>query len=250
MQIHCTQCGASINLEEGSRFLTCPFCGSALYVDKTRIVFHFVITPIITTEEAQGKLRRWMAGNETVKDLDVHAVIQGQELTYFPMWRFVVHQDSGEREYNEPATSFSIPEIKTIPLSGGDLKFFSPQEFRDIPLKEPDVLLESAVHWVEGRGVKRDQIRETNLIHLPFYTFKYEFKGKQYQAIVDGTSGRVLAAIFPAKDEIPFIGIAVASAIAFFVEGLIAPGFGIRVLLYLATALPLGLLSYTVVRKF
>jgi hypothetical protein len=250
MQVHCTQCGASVTLEEGAHFVTCPFCSSALYLDKSRIVFHFVVTPTISLEEAQGKLKRWMAGNETVKDLDVQAVLEQQELVYFPMWRFVARSEHGDREYNEPASSFSIPDIKTIPLSGGDLKFFSSAEFQNIPMKQPDVLLDSAIHWLEGRGVQKESIKETNLIHIPFYQFKYNYKGRSYQAIVDAASGRILASIYPAKDEIPFIGIAVATAIAFFLIGIISPNIWIRFLLFAVVAVPLGIFSYTIVKKY
>jgi hypothetical protein len=250
MQVHCTQCGASVTLEEGAHFVVCPFCSSALYLDKSRIVFHFVVTPTIGPEEAQGKLKRWMAGNETVKDLDTYATVEQQELIYFPMWRFVVQNDQGDQEFNEPASSFAIPDIKTIPLSGGDLKFFSSAEFQNIPMKEPDVLLDSAVHWLEGRGVKKELIKETNLIHVPFYQFKYTFKGNQYQAIVDAASGRVLASIYPAKDEIPFIGIAFITAIAFFVIGIISPNIWIRFALFFVTAVPLSIFSYTIVKKY
>lgn len=250
MQIHCTQCGASVTLEEGSHFVTCPFCASALYLDKSHIVFHFVVTPTVGLEEAQGKLKRWMAGNETVNDLDVHATVEHQELIYFPMWRFVVRDNHGDKEYSEPASSFAIPDIKTIPLSGGDLKFFSSKDFQSIPMKQPDVLLDSAVHWLEGRGIKKDAIKETNLIHVPFYHFKYNYKGQPYQAIVDGASGRVLASIFPAKDEIPFIGIALVTAVAFFIIGLISPSYWIRLGLYLIAAVPLSIFSYIIVKKY
>src|SRR3990172_11433788 len=94
MQISCAQCGAAVTVEAGAHFTTCSYCNSALYLDKSKVVFHFVITPTISLEEAQGKLRRWMAGNETVKDLDTLAQIETPELIYFPMWRFVVRLPS------------------------------------------------------------------------------------------------------------------------------------------------------------
>jgi len=251
MQIQCTQCGGAVLLQEGSRFVICPYCSSALYLDRSRVVFHFVISATITLDEAAGKLRRWMAGNETVKDLDVQATISQTELIYFPMWRFVATESNGENEYSEPACSFAIAEIKSIPLSGGTLRFFSPQEFVGIGLKEPDVLLESAICWLEDQqNIKREQIKETNLIHIPFYLSKYQYKGAAYQAIVDGVSGRVLASVFPAKDEIPYIGVAVLATISFLIAGLIAPNLFIRLLLYLVVLITFGVVSNGVVKKY
>jgi hypothetical protein len=249
MNVTCTQCGGSVAVDPGTPFLNCTFCGSALYLDKSRVVFHFVVSPTIGMEEALGKLRRWMAGNETVKDLDRLATIQNQELTYFPMWRFVVRDDLGEKEYSQPASSSSISDLKRIPLSGGDLKFFSPKEFEGIPLKEPDVLLDSASQWLK---VEKGHltIKETNLIHIPFYIFKYQFAGNGYQAVVDGTSGRVLASVFPAKAELPFFGVAILSGFVLFVLGLIAPNMWIRFVLYAIAVVPLGMLCYSIVKKY
>ena len=250
MQVQCTQCGGTVKLAAEDQFVACTFCSSALYVDKSKVVFHFVVKATISLEEAQGKLRRWMAGNDTVKGLDVHGQISHQELIYFPMWRFLVSDYGGDREYSEPAGSFSIPEIKKIPLSGGSLQFFSPQEFAGMPLNEPDVLLDSALSWLKQDGVISDRVKEINLIHVPFYLFKYQFRGTLYQAIVDAASGRVLASVYPAKDEIPFIGIAVAAAVAFFVLGLLIPHVWLRLAVYLMIAVPFGIVSYSIAQKY
>ena len=250
MQVQCTQCGAAVDLAAGGQFVTCPYCTSALYVDRSKVVFHFVVKATLGLEDAQGKLRRWMAGNETVKDLDVHARIQQQELIYFPMWRFVAVRDSAEQEFSEPASSFSISEIKKIPLSGGDLQFFSSRDFEGMPLKEPDVLLDSAISWLQQDGIQKDQIKEINLIHIPFYLFKYQFRDTLYQAIVDATSGRVLSSVYPAKDEIPFIGIAIAAAIAYFVLGLLIANPFLKAAVFLGMAVPFGIFAYTVTQKY
>ncbi len=251
MNVTCTQCGGSVAVDPTTPFLNCNYCSSALYLDKSKVVFHFVVSPTIAMDEALGKLRRWMAGNETVKDLDKLATIQNQELLYFPMWRFVVRDDTGEHEFSEPASSSSIADLRRLPLSGGNLKFFSPTQFQGMPLKEPDVLLDSAAQWLQTeKGAARENIKETNLIHVPFYIFKYQFGGKDYQAVIDGTTGRVLASIFPAKAELPFIGIAVLSAFVFLIVGWIAPNVWIRFVLYLIAVVPLSIVSYVIVKKY
>jgi len=251
MQIQCTQCGGTVNLQEGEKFAICAFCQSALYLDRSKVVFHFVLIPTVTREDAEGKLRRWMAGNETVKDLDVHSVVETAELVYFPMWRFLVNEQDGDQEYSQPASSTSIADIKSIPLSGGDLKFFAPKDFEGITLKEPDVLLEAALQWLQTQqSISKEKVKETNLIHIPFFLFRYQFGGQSYQAIVDAVSGRVLASVFPAKAELPFYGFALASAAIFFVEGMIAPNFLIRIILYIITAVPVGIFSYSIVKKY
>lgn len=250
MNISCTQCGAAVSLPEGAHFATCGYCGSALYVDKSRVVFHFVVTPTITMEEARGKLKRWMAGNETAKDLDVHARLTYEEQVFFPMWRLVVSEPGGDREFSELAGAFAIAEIKSIPLSGGSLKYFAPSEFQGLKLREPEILLDSALSWLEQKGAQRSSLKETNLIHIPFYFFKYNYSGQYYQAVVDGVSGRVLASIYPAKTEAPFAGIAIAATLAFFLAGLIAPNILWRLFFYILLAVPFAGAAYMVVRKY
>lgn len=250
MTVPCTQCGASVQISEGARFATCGYCGSALYIDKSKVVFHFVVTPTITMEEARGKLKRWMAGNETVKDLDVQAQVTHEEQVFFPMWRFVLAEPAGDREFSELASAFAIPEIKSIPLSGGSLKYYAPKDFEGLALREPEVLLDSALSWLDMRGASRDSVKETNLIHIPFYFFKYSYRGQIYQTVVDGVSGRVLASIYPAKTELPFVGLAVAAVFFFFVAGLIAPNVFWRLLFFIVLIVPFALGSYVVVKKY
>ena len=250
MTVPCTQCGASVQLPEGAQFATCGYCGSALYIDKSKVVFHFVVTPTITLVEAQGKLKRWMAGNETVKDLDVHAQVTHEEQVFFPMWRFVVAEPDGSHEFSELASSFAIPEIKSIPLSGGSLKYYAPKDFEGLALREPEVLLDSALSWLDQRGHDRSAVKEINLIHIPFYFFKYQYRGQIYQTVVDGVSGRVVASIYPAKTELPFVGLAVSAVIFFFIAGLIAPNVFWRLLFFVILLVPFAAGSYVVVKKY
>src|SRR5262249_9016917 len=154
---------------------------------------------------AGAQLRRWMAGNETVKDLEKHAKVLSQKLVYFPMWRFVAAQPQGDTEFSEPAASFLVADIKTIPLSGGSLHYFDAKKTEGLDLMTPDILLDSAIRWLQQRQVQADSIRETNLIHIPFHYFQYDYKGKKYQVIVDGISGRILASIYPPKETLPFV---------------------------------------------
>jgi hypothetical protein len=82
----CSQCGGVLQPAEGQIFLTCPFCSSTVFLDKSRVVFHWAMACTIKPEDAQAALRRWMAGNQTVKDLDRKATIVSQDFAYFPPW--------------------------------------------------------------------------------------------------------------------------------------------------------------------
>ena len=66
----CSQCGGKNEVPTGHRFVTCVFCDTTLFVDRAQVVFHYRLPPLLAEEEATAALRRWMAGNDTVKDLD------------------------------------------------------------------------------------------------------------------------------------------------------------------------------------
>jgi hypothetical protein len=45
---------------------------------------------------------------------------------------------------------------------------------------------------------------EQALVHIPIYTFKYQYANQAYTALVEGGSGGVIANLFPAKAEAPY----------------------------------------------
>jgi hypothetical protein len=244
--IPCTQCGGAADFPAGTRFAACSFCGSSLYLDGSRSILHYVVAPTFTEKEAIGKLKRWMGGNETVRDLDTRCRVARCELSYVPLWRFVTGRDT---QTVEPAAAFALGDLGEIPLSGGQLSLFSAEKHRGADLQAPDVLLGSAQAWLERRGVRPDELREVNLVHVPLYLFRYEFEGAEYSAAVEAASGRVLASVFPAKNEEPFVRLTVVGCAVFVVLGLAAPNAFVRVLLYLFAAPPLGVWALAVVRR-
>ena len=221
--IICPQCAGENQIPVDEKFLECQFCGSAIYIDKKKIVNHFVITSNFKQPEAEGNLRRWMAGNFQVKDLDKLAKISEVKFYYFPMWYFKTDSAHGDKIYLQPATSTAISEIKKINIPAGSLKVFNKKDFDMTQFIEPDVLYDSAQSWLSQTGVDvLNTIAESNLVHIPFYQFNYEYKGKIFTALVEASSGMVYANLWPAKSEIPFRILFVLSLLAFFVVSLIS----------------------------
>ena len=95
-ELHCTQCGGELHPDEGQIFITCPYCSSTVYLDKSKVVFHWYLAPTLDEEKAQGSLARWMAGNSTVKDLDKKSKLIDQSFAYFPMWYFKYRAGDGK----------------------------------------------------------------------------------------------------------------------------------------------------------
>jgi DNA-directed RNA polymerase subunit RPC12/RpoP len=213
-ELRCTQCGGELHPDEGQIFITCPYCNSTVYLDKSQVVFHWHLAPTMDEIKARGSLARWMAGNQTVKDLDKKSQVSDQSFAYFPLWYFKFRSDEGQDEIRQfPAAATSVTEIRRINVPAGDLQKFDdslgPQSQR------PTVPLETALGWLAERGISREQISEMAIVHIPLYSFKYTYQENLYTAIVEAATGEVFANIFPAKSESPYRLIGVLAAAIF-----------------------------------
>lgn len=242
-QILCRQCNAPLPVEQGTQFVTCEFCGTTNFVHKGRAVFHYAVRTTVRENDALAALRRWMAGNKTVKDLDKKAQIDRPIFEFFPMWLVRVEQNGKEKVLLEPAAALSVSELKELVLPAGDLEPYDHN--MDSAAMEVTVPYEAMLHWLEGdHGLQETQLKEVSLVHLPVYQFKYTFGDRRFTAIVDAASSKVFANIYPSKWETPYFAIGAAAFVLYCCAALIPLGG------YLAdegTGLILGLVAYFVV---
>jgi len=214
-QLLCTQCGGELHPDQGQLFVTCPFCNSTVYLDKSQVVFHWYLAPTMDEPKARTFLTRWMAGNDTVKDLDKKARPAGVTFEYFPMWYFKHRVGSNEQIFLEPAAATSISELKRLALPAGDLRKYD--HLADAQALPPTVPLDAAQRWLQSRGVRLEEVAESAMVHLPVFTYKYEFKGQTYTALVEAATGKTLANIFPAKDETSYQAVAGLTLVVFII---------------------------------
>ncbi len=219
--ITCRQCAAPLAVEQGLQFVVCRFCGATNYVDKARAVFHYQVRPTVDEAGARAALNRWMAGNATVKDLDRKAKLDSVSFQYFPMWLVRAERAGSERVLLKPAAALSVSELAKLDIPAADLApFDAGASGAIIP---PSVPYETMQQWLfDDQNLQPEMIREVALVHLPIYLAKYTFGGKPYTALIDAATSRVFANIFPAKWEVPYLGIGCAAFIAFFVLSVIA----------------------------
>ena len=211
----CTQCGGELHPDEGQIFLTCPFCNSTVYIDKARVVFHWYLVPTLDEARARGALSRWMAGNQTVKDLDRKASVTEVVFQFFPMWYFKQRLGNGREEVSlMPGAATAVSEIVHLRLPAGDLRKYN-QEV-DLQAVTPTVPLQAALSWLgAGQPRKANEIIEQALVHIPLFVVKYTYQGKFYTALVEGATGEVIANIFPAKAEAPYQVVGGLAALVF-----------------------------------
>ncbi len=211
--LNCTQCGGELHPEEGQVFIRCPYCAAAVYLDKARVVFHYHLAPTLNQQQAQAALARWMSGSTTVKDLDQKARVTGVKFEYFPLWYFKSKAGGGPEQVNlQPAAATSITELRQLPLPAGDLSKYDPNLAAQST--EPSVPLEAARGWLLQTRPNA-AVTESALVHVPIFTFKYAYRDQVYTAVVEAATGRVLANIFPAKAEAPYLLAAGVTALVY-----------------------------------
>jgi hypothetical protein len=74
-------------------------------------------------------------------------------------------------------------------------------------------------------------------------------EGRSYQAAVDGVSGKVFPADFPAKAETPFVGVAALAIIIFGLEGLLIQNLIFKLAAYAVSAVPILAIAWLTSRK-
>ena len=198
----CTQCGGELHPDEGQIFLSCPFCGSTVYIDPGQVVFHWYLASTLDTAAAEGALNRWMSGSKTIKDLDKKSKVIEQQFQYYPLWFFLIRQGDRELTDLEPGAAISITEITHLDLPAGDLRPYDSSN--DSQSISPSVPLETAKDWLIRKNPGFD-IKQSSLVHVPLYIFRYKYRNQDYTAVVEAGTGQVFANIFPAKAEAPYL---------------------------------------------
>ena len=262
-QLLCKQCAAALVVEQGAKYATCEFCGTVNFLDKSEAVLHYAVRPTIDETKAAAALRRWMAGNQTVKGLDADARIESQTFQLFPMWLARTEEDGREAVHLKPAAALSIVELGNLRVPAADLE---PYDYAmDADAIQATVPVTAVRSWLaENDGIAAGAIREISLVHVPIYQFKYRYKDGSYTALVDAATGQVFAAIFPEKFELPYVSIGGFGCLAYFLAALIplisffvldsGTGVGIGILIYIgvaiALAVPIFIAAASVSRKY
>lgn len=189
-----------------------------------------------------------MAGNDTVKDLDRKSTIRSVQPVTFPMWLFRSRQGSRETVTVEPAAPTPIPALADLSIPAGKLDpYRGPEEGAEtVAVAIP---LETARNWVEQLGIASESITEVALVEIPLWRASYDYDRTTFQAVVEGSTGGVLASVYPEKSESPYVLAAILGLVLFGIEGLLITNPFLKLAVYAFTSAPLVLLAWWVTRK-
>lgn len=255
MKIKCPKCGAESDLPSGVLTYKCEYCTSSLYLDKRGAILHYILSPTIDRDGATANLKRWMASPETVKNLELDAVISSCEFFYFPLWYFKIKKAERQHTILKLASATSYTELKDISIPAGDLKFYNEKFNIADKLKQVSVPFDVAVADVLQDDTK---ILEQAIVHIPVFSFTYNYKGDSFYALVEGATGKVLANIYPSKSDVPFFLVTFLACLVYFLAGIyLVPkvikneiSYGSVAFLYFLLFAFVTTISYLIVRRY
>jgi len=253
-EFRCSKCGAQVRFDAGDRFVRCSYCSTQMFIDKSGAGFFYIMPFMVDRGHAEGILKRWMAGARMVKDLDRLAKITDFKQVYFPVYMF--RRDVGGKEVVrvEPAKSTTLPGLHSLKVPAGDIKVFdqSFQAGQGIEFMQPDIDMGAYLPGLEGNPL------EQALVYFPIWAVQYEFRGKKYATVIDGSSGEAFPGDYPTRNAAPYFLIAAAAFGIYFVEGviglvlaLINPAFWVLTAIVAMVTLPfVTAAAYAIVRRF
>ncbi len=198
----CPKCGAALQIPPGTQMATCSYCGTVTYIDRSNVLFYYILPFTIPEEKARGIFRRWTAGPEMAKELEAGAQITDFRKEYFPVFRFRRTVQGKEQVLIKPARGTVLPGMQNLTVPPGNLVVYDAAfQTGDAEILQPDISI--ATYLPELSGTAIDQA----LVYFPIYRITYEFSGDSYEIVLDGSSGAVYAGTVPGRSSISYASV-------------------------------------------
>ncbi len=225
-QLRCPKCGAPARAEHGTQYVTCDSCGTVIYIDRSSVIFNYIMPFLLDEEKARAVFRRWCAGPSLAKGLDHDAEILSVEKLYFPVFLFRRVINGVEKSILKPAKGTTLPGLQSQIVPPGDMRVFDATvSTGNAEVISPEISIETYLADLPGTA------KEQALLYLPFFVFHYRYQGADYTSVMGGTSGRVYTAGFPARSAAPYTLVVGGGFVIACVGGIL--GFVITPVLYL-----------------
>lgn len=195
----CPQCGAPIPISPRITFHTCEFCNTTSFIDRSGVMFYYLIPFTIEEDPAQQIFMRWLKSPQMVKDLDKSAKITTNKKIYFPLYLFTRMVEGEEKIITRPARGTLIEWIQNLTVPPGSMKIYDKSVgLLDAERIDPDITMDAYQKELPGTEVSQ------SLLYFPIHQVDYEYDGEIYHAAIDGSSGAVHATMYPIRSSLPF----------------------------------------------
>jgi hypothetical protein len=226
----CPKCSGVVPVPEGVRVVECPFCQTRSLVQGDRGIRRWQVSNRIERQRVLDSMQGFFSDFRKARDLRKSAQVREVFLAYLPYWR--VHAFVGgwlfgrvksgkdstkpvevevleEMHWNDAATDVSEFGVHAVTLSKQELEPYDAQRLHSEgmvfePAESPtDALVEAESHFVH-RGRQKRSLKtkyfekfhvmrpQFSLVHYPLWIARYDYRGRNYQVVIDGVKGEVL----------------------------------------------------------
>ncbi len=240
-KVNCPSCGAPLKIKAGEIIITCEYCGTAvnLKAEKPFVFKHAIIPNKHPQEEIEKLVRAWMqSGFIMPENLARKAQFKQINLKFLPFYVVTAHavteyegvfiRTGNPREIKDTIAndyqwtvlgrrSAEFPEREyKVPLSGKasfDLSLVQ-GEFLNAELDESEAEekvrkeIESLHNYLMKEKVDQIihsetqvEIKDCEFLHAPIWFIEYEYKGKLYRLVMDGSTGEVIKGDIPLDEK-------------------------------------------------
>lgn len=196
----CPKCGADLDVKPGSQMASCSFCGTVTYIDRSSALFFYLLPFSIDENAAKGIFKRWSAGPAYPKDMESSAKITKSVKEYFPVFRFRRTVNNKEDVEVKPAKGTLLPGMQNLVIPPGSMEIYNSKSMiGNAAVIEPDIGIDSYAEQLEGEAI------DQSLVYFPIYEINYEYKGKSYDVVIDGSSGKVYSGNAPKRSSTSYV---------------------------------------------
>lgn len=226
----CPSCRGVVPVPEGVRLVKCPYCGERSLVQGERGIYRWQVNRQVDRDQAQALVRQFFSGIRKAIGLRREAKIREMFLVYLPYWQvnaFVAGVMLGrvksgkdstrpievevaeEMDWNDAAADVSEFGVQRVSFTRTDLlpydaaglhregMVFEPTESRT------EAVAEAERHFIH-RGRRKRSLKtkyfekfhilrpHLSLVYYPLWVTRYEFRGRNYQVVVDGVRQKLL----------------------------------------------------------
>lgn len=183
MIFECTKCGGKNHLEiAGNEFIKCTYCNNFSYIDLDGIVLVYTYKSLIDINDTTLFLKKDF---EKIGFSEEFRIINRYPL-YIPFWDV-----EGSRVLEKGSSHFD--GVDTVIPSEEKIIFDYDSILGSVDIMEPDIV--------------PDEAEKKTLCYIPFYKVIINYKGTEYDFLINGMSGEITG------NPIPFVSVKEAGAL-------------------------------------
>ena len=234
LSMSCPNCGGALNMDEGAKFTSCPYCSAVLSIEGDGGVHRITFKNNVNRDQAIAEVRRWWKGGFKARDLRRKGEITECYPIYVPFWHLraraagwvcgykvvqrnkrservplekMVARDFDWTQVASDAGDLGVEHLRnlegdaTILDEGSIPTFEATTSNTDAMAKGMSQVQSEAVSYTGVPHITFQQVnvipRNMSLIFYPIWMVRYKYADRMYFATVDGITCSVLSGRAP-----------------------------------------------------